>query len=171
MGMCFFEEKKLCLCLKRWQVNNPFSNSPTTVKWPVCSYFYCYHLSVTHIFLSPFSCFLLSGLKELKQLYSNVLVVGFILTPISLFPFFSPPFFFGLMDFQRCIHDMVMKFKFVRHFLTWRKRLILVPLSYFLVFCDYSESSPKFVGRRCKIVKMWKKQRISLIWLSSTKKE
>lgn len=27
------------------------------------------------------------------------------------------------MDFQRCIHDMVMKFKFPRHFLT-RKRLI-----------------------------------------------
>lgn len=51
-------EKKLCLSLKRWQVNNPFSNGPTAVKWTVCSYFYCYHLSLTHIFL-----FSLSDLK------------------------------------------------------------------------------------------------------------
>lgn len=95
--------------------------------------------SVSHARLS--SCFLLSGLKELKQLYSNVLV--WLYSPLSLFRFFLSFIFFffrggnfrqarkkkkrekknWLMDFQRCIHDMVMKFKFARHFLT-RKRLI-----------------------------------------------
>ena len=70
---CVLQEKKLCLSLKCWQVNNPFSNGPTAVKWPVCSYFYCYHLSLTHIFLFFFFLPLLKGTQRAKAA-PNVLV-------------------------------------------------------------------------------------------------
>lgn len=83
--------------------------------------------SVSHSHL--FFCLLLSGLKKLKQLYSNVLAQALFSFPLSCLFFLAWVWILivvlgrkCLMDSQRRIHDMVMRFKFVRHFWPEKKR-------------------------------------------------
>lgn len=127
MGMCFAGEKS-CVSVENAdnliipsqmalpQLNGQFVLTFITI--------ICQSLTSSYFFSSHF---LLSGPKELKQLYSNVLVGALFLFPtLSFLPFFFPPLNVNcrmvvldrkrLMGSQRCIHDMVMRFKFVRHF-------------------------------------------------------
>lgn len=85
-----------------------------------------------------------------------------------------------LMDSQRCIHDMVMRFKFVRHFWPEKKRLLfarLCPIFFFYFFLQLKNAVSQsllpslmtFLNVRDgdtklkKHVKMWKQLRKILI--------
>ena len=111
--MCFWR-KTLCLSLKCWQVNNPLSNGPTTLKWPVRSYFYCYHLSIIWVFLFFPPLPLLKWTERVGQLHRNTLpaVTGNIYPPLFFFCVcVCVMWIYGLMHSQIDIHDMEMKFK------------------------------------------------------------